>query len=576
MSSSSSSVRTKAFEAWLNWTVSQIKYRQLQVKDLFKDLRNGLVVITCLEVFAGKKARNYCVAPSSQEDSLRNVHIALKALSSKVSIDVSAQDIVQGDHDATLALVWKLVSFSLAGIEHGEKAAQRQLLNWVCKEVSSYGLAPGNFASAWQDGRVLCCLVDAVHRTTFSGQSAEYDVKHLMEPVADMNKALATLRTKFDLPQMLSAQQIYEEPEGRCVMLLAHAIRTAGSEIALRQNKTADAAATKAPQAQAPQQLPSRPVQEQKKKDPTMPAAATQGKKSTSPTLFSPTTSVETADVEDDDDPSHLFFSPTSDKKHRFTGPTQQHFKSQPDTETSSFTDDSGSKTGSAEPADVKTNAKPAASEPTSSLEEQSTNRCVLFDCQTGIKSGYLCPRHLNEEDKIRGNRGLLPNYPNILFKLAETSKRKVDSGKLVVYYHFEVMAFRRGEPPVVGAYEARFSDFDNLRKRITTEYKANSKWAHVVKDLPEFPSKPLKLFTDHFSADFLEKRSRQLQEWLLRLAAVLYMSESSEFLAFSGLAITKGAKDSEHSWQSAQGFLPKSDKLPARVIKSLIESETP
>eukprot|EP00808_Paulinella_micropora_P004717 g54955.t1 len=396
-----------------------------------------------------------------------------------------------------------------------------------------------------------------------------------------MEKAMENLKKYLSLPPLLSAAQLCgtpSPPDGRCLMILAASIRSALSEKLKEATKpeiTTPTSIKTNTRSSAPASSPTEDVV----------AAALAGRVMSPHSSRVPTNLFASFDKEeeeevakdeeefDESNPTNLFFSPTSDKKHGLQGVTSQSPpppKAQASASPSSPTqNDNAQPTFPSPPNSANKNTGDAEATSPEGNKENYPFSCVYFGCRAGLQKGYLCTRHLKEEDKIRGNRGLDAHSPNVLFKLVSTStKPSPNSKNKTAYYHFEVMTFQKGKKPLCGAYEARFKDFDSLRKRIKEEYKANPKWAHVVPDFPIFPSKGSKFLTDHFSQDFLEKRLRNLQEWLLRMSGVLYMTQSSEFLDFAGLKLVKGATDSEHTWEVKDGILPKSDTLPKRIVE--------
>eukprot|EP01006_Ploeotia_vitrea_P008533 TRINITY_DN20465_c0_g1_i1.p1 TRINITY_DN20465_c0_g1~~TRINITY_DN20465_c0_g1_i1.p1 ORF type:complete len:190 (+),score=98.31 TRINITY_DN20465_c0_g1_i1:577-1146(+) len=74
-----------------------------------------------------------------------------------------------------------------------------------------------------------------------------------------------------------------------------------------------------------------------------------------------------------------------------------------------------------------------------------------------------------------------------------------------------------------------RFRDFDQLNTLVRSAFANN----HLLENLPAFPPKYWKMFTDHYSHDFMEQRRADLEVYMNKLVKIPKVCDLPDFQQF-------------------------------------------
>ncbi|XP_058915030.1 spectrin beta chain, erythrocytic [Kogia breviceps] len=158
-------VQKKTFTKWVNSHLARVSCR---ITDLYKDLRDGRMLIKLLEVLSGEmlpkptkgKMRIHC---------LENVDKALQFLKEqRVHLEnMGSHDIVDGNHRLVLGLIWTIIlRFQIQDIvvqtQEGRetRSAKDALLLWCQMKTAGYPhVNVTNFTSSWKDGLAFNALI---------------------------------------------------------------------------------------------------------------------------------------------------------------------------------------------------------------------------------------------------------------------------------------------------------------------------------------------------------------------------------------------------------------------------------
>eukprot|EP01119_Soliformovum_irregulare_P015542 TRINITY_DN437_c0_g1_i1.p1 TRINITY_DN437_c0_g1~~TRINITY_DN437_c0_g1_i1.p1 ORF type:complete len:1056 (-),score=389.88 TRINITY_DN437_c0_g1_i1:223-3369(-) len=153
-------IQSKTFRNWCN---THLKHRMLSIQDLRTDLANGILLINLVEIISSKQVNNgkYVKNPKMRTQMFENNGLALKFLQNEglKLVNIGNEDIVDGNHKLILGLIWTIILRYQINITEG-KSARTELLNWVRKKIPERTI--NNFDHDWNDGTLLCGLVDAL------------------------------------------------------------------------------------------------------------------------------------------------------------------------------------------------------------------------------------------------------------------------------------------------------------------------------------------------------------------------------------------------------------------------------
>ncbi|XP_071036383.1 microtubule-actin cross-linking factor 1 isoform X6 [Parasteatoda tepidariorum] len=155
-------IQKKTFTKWVN---KHLKKANREIFDLFDDLRDGLNLISLLEVLSSEKLpREKGVL---RFHKLQNVQIALDFLRyRKIKlVNIRAEDIVDGNPKLTLGLIWTIIlHFQISDIithQTDERiSAKEALLRWAQRTTDRYpGVRVGDFTKSWRDGLAFNAII---------------------------------------------------------------------------------------------------------------------------------------------------------------------------------------------------------------------------------------------------------------------------------------------------------------------------------------------------------------------------------------------------------------------------------
>uniref|UniRef100_A0A452E7C1 Spectrin beta chain n=1 Tax=Capra hircus TaxID=9925 RepID=A0A452E7C1_CAPHI len=185
-------VQKKTFTKWANSHLARVSCR---ITDLYKDLRDGRMLIKLLEVLSGEmlpkptkgKMRIHC---------LENVDKALQFLrEQRVHLEnMGSHDIVDGNHRLVLGLIWTIIlRFQIQDIvvqtQEGRetRSAKDALLLWCQMKTAGYPhVNVTNFTSSWKDGLAFNALIhkhrpDLIDFDKLKDSNARHNLEHAFE-----------------------------------------------------------------------------------------------------------------------------------------------------------------------------------------------------------------------------------------------------------------------------------------------------------------------------------------------------------------------------------------------------------
>lgn len=200
----------KTFTKWINAQLSMGEKRE-QIDDLFADLKDGTKLLALLEVLCGKKIRRE--KGRMRVHQLNNVNNALRTLQQeKVKlVNISNEDIVNGNPKLTLGLIWNIISHfqlhlaveNLVGDSVKKGTMEESLLNW-CKTVTKgyKDVEIRNFTTSWRDGLAFNAII---HR--FRPHLFDYNTLLRNTPSVNLEHAFNMARNNLGVDRLL-------DPEG--------------------------------------------------------------------------------------------------------------------------------------------------------------------------------------------------------------------------------------------------------------------------------------------------------------------------------------------------------------------------
>eukprot|EP00160_Parvularia_atlantis_P013963 Unigene3204_Nuclearia_a/m.9822 Unigene3204_Nuclearia_a/g.9822 ORF Unigene3204_Nuclearia_a/g.9822 Unigene3204_Nuclearia_a/m.9822 type:complete len:1313 (-) Unigene3204_Nuclearia_a:5-3943(-) len=201
----------KAFTRWTNDVLRRAGVER-EVSDLAADFCDGVALCLLLEALTGQKIQ-FHRQPANKATRTENVHLALELLEYRLNFKpygLNVVDIETGNKKVLLGLLFQLatrfqVNRALGLVEGStEASAKQKLLRW-CKEVTAYNplVNVSNFDSSFQDGLVLCTILDAFLPNKIALNQLARD-----NALFNLNLALDLATAEGRVPRLLDAEDI--------------------------------------------------------------------------------------------------------------------------------------------------------------------------------------------------------------------------------------------------------------------------------------------------------------------------------------------------------------------------------
>ncbi|KAF2086814.1 alpha-actin-like proteinin [Saccharata proteae CBS 121410] len=209
-------VQQKTFTKWLN---SKLVVRTLAIKDITKDLSDGVVLIHLLEILSAESLGRYASKPKLRVQRFENVNKALDFVRGRgiQMVNMGAEDVVDGNRKIILGLIWTLIlRFTISDINEEGRSAKEGLLLWCQRKTACYDeVEVRDFSTSWNDGLAFCALLD-IHRPDL----IDYDALDKSDHKGNMQLAFDIASKEIGIPDLLDVEDVADvaKPDERSLM----------------------------------------------------------------------------------------------------------------------------------------------------------------------------------------------------------------------------------------------------------------------------------------------------------------------------------------------------------------------
>ncbi|XP_075984484.1 dystrophin isoform X3 [Anticarsia gemmatalis] len=214
-------VQKKTFAKWINSQL--VKNDKPLVEDLFLDLRDGEILLSLLEILTAQQYKRE--RGRMRVHHINNVNTALQVLDANgvKLVNISSNDIVDGNPKLTLGLVWSIilhwqVHYHLKELmsELQQTNLEKTLLAWCRTHTGNYaGVSVRNFTSSWSDGLAFNALL---HR--WRPQLFDYTAVVGRSPAARLEHAFNVAHAHLGIDKLLDPEDVNTpNPDKKSIMM---------------------------------------------------------------------------------------------------------------------------------------------------------------------------------------------------------------------------------------------------------------------------------------------------------------------------------------------------------------------
>uniref|UniRef100_W5UIS2 Calmin n=1 Tax=Ictalurus punctatus TaxID=7998 RepID=W5UIS2_ICTPU len=249
-------VQKRTFTRWMNLHLEKCN-PPLMVHDLFRDIRDGRVLMALLEELSGCRLLHEFKPSAHRIFRLNNIARVLAFLEERnvklVSID--AADVADGNSSIVLGLIWNIILFfqikeltgnirnqfpstsslssiptssdsdmslsstpsdekkpSIVARDHGK--AIKTLLHWVQRRTRKYGVAVQDFGKSWKSGLAFLAVIKSIDPSLVDMRRAL-----LRSPRENIEEAFRTAHYSLGIPRLLEPEDVtLNRPDEQSIM----------------------------------------------------------------------------------------------------------------------------------------------------------------------------------------------------------------------------------------------------------------------------------------------------------------------------------------------------------------------
>uniref|UniRef100_A0A2C9KCB0 Calponin-homology (CH) domain-containing protein n=1 Tax=Biomphalaria glabrata TaxID=6526 RepID=A0A2C9KCB0_BIOGL len=219
-------VQKKTFTNWMNTYLCK-RVPPIKVENLFEEVKDGVVLLSLLEVLSGEKLPMEKGPRLRRPHHLANISTALNFLEKKKIklVNINANTIADGKPSIVLGLVWTIILYfqieetinAVPGDNSNKKQTlpKQSLLDWAESVLTDkYGIPVKDFGKSWINGVAFNAMIhnirpDLVDMDQIRRQQARINLEH----------AFSTAETHLGIPRLLDPEDVdVPKPDEKSIM----------------------------------------------------------------------------------------------------------------------------------------------------------------------------------------------------------------------------------------------------------------------------------------------------------------------------------------------------------------------
>lgn len=208
-------VQSRTFTRWVNLHLAD---RQLKISDIKTELSSGVNLAHLLEIISNKTIPKWNKNPKLSIHRVENLNKCIEFILGEglTLVNIGATDIETGNLKIILGLIWTLILRYQINKGKGSAGdgAKNELMKWVNSQIEKYGLITTNFSTSYQDPKTLCALLKSLQEAGGQeGKGMDLDKIHSAKAVSHIDDAMSQAEAQFQIPRVVDAQDMAENPD---------------------------------------------------------------------------------------------------------------------------------------------------------------------------------------------------------------------------------------------------------------------------------------------------------------------------------------------------------------------------
>lgn len=209
-------VQSRTFTRWVNLHLAD---RQLRIENIQLDLCSGVNLAHLLEIISNKTIPKWNKNPKMSIHRVENLNKCISFILGEglTLVNIGATDVETGNLKIILGLIWTLIlryQINKGGKAAAGDGAKNELMKWVNSQIEKYGLITTNFSTSYQDPKTLVALVKSLQEAGGrEGKGMDLDTVNSGKAIAHIDDAMAQAEAQFQIPRVVDAQDMAENPD---------------------------------------------------------------------------------------------------------------------------------------------------------------------------------------------------------------------------------------------------------------------------------------------------------------------------------------------------------------------------
>lgn len=197
----------KAFKSWMN---SYLEKRGLIIEDVTQDLKDGVRLISFLELVKGIKMKGWHNPAKMRIHHIENANIALNFIQKELGVrlvGVGAEDVCDGNVKLTLGVLWSLFKkIRIESINAEGESSEDKLLTWLRQMTNGYdGVDITDFRESFRDGMAFSALI---HK--FKPEAIDFENLDPNNAEQNLINAFKIAEEQLGIPQLLDVEDLLD------------------------------------------------------------------------------------------------------------------------------------------------------------------------------------------------------------------------------------------------------------------------------------------------------------------------------------------------------------------------------